>query len=168
VDERAQAQLLSRCYMGAVASGAVQNMGWYDFRNDGNDPFYNEFNFGVLRQDMSPKPAYRALATVCRSFAAGKPAAAAVEGDGVLGLQMGDALALWSPSGDREAELWFRHAPEAVLNLMGEPLDVSREASRMGVRLRAGSPVFFTGAEPQRIRARAVETADNAGGKPAK
>lgn len=152
VDERAQAQLLSRCYMGAVASGAVQNMGWYDFRNDGDDPFYNESNFGVLRQDMTPKPAYRALATVCRAFAAGKSAAAKVEGGGVLGLQMGDSLALWSPSGDREVGVWFRRAPASVRNLMGEPIDVRPGAKHMHALLRSGSPLFFIGAEPERIR----------------
>src|SRR5690606_4070006 len=64
VSEREQAQLLARCYLAAIASGACQNVSWYDFRNDGSDPFYNEYNFGVLRNDLTPKPAYRALATV--------------------------------------------------------------------------------------------------------
>ena len=167
-DERAQAQLLSRCYLCAIASGAVQNMGWYDFRNDGNDPFYNESNFGVLRGDMSPKPAYRALATVCRTFAAGKPTAAKVEGDGVLGLQMGGALALWSPAGGREATLWFKRAPAAVQNLMGEPLEVRHELNHVRVLLREGSPIFFSGAEPVRIRAGAVDAQDGKGGTPEK
>jgi hypothetical protein len=39
-------------------------MSWYDFRNDGTDPMYNEANFGVVRRDFSPKPAYLALRTV--------------------------------------------------------------------------------------------------------
>ncbi len=154
-DERAQAQMLSRCYMGAVASGAVQNMGWYDFRNDGEDPFFNEANFGVLRGDMSPKPAYRALANVCRTFAAGKPVLPEIEGEGVLGLQMGDALALWSPSGDRSVSVWFKVPPKAVFNLMGEPVDTARNLNRMRVQLCAGSPVFFARASAGRIR---VET----------
>jgi len=144
VDERAQAQLLSRCYMAAVASGAVQNMGWYDFRDDGTDPFYNEANFGVLRQDMTPKPAYRALASVCRTFAAGKPAVPKIEGDGVLGLQMGDGLALWSPAADRGVSVWFKIPPKSVCNLMGEPVEVGRKLNRVTVQLQAGSPVFFT------------------------
>lgn len=152
VNERAQAQLLSRCYMGAVASGVIQNMGWYDFRNDGDDPFYNEANFGVLRQDMSPKPAYRALATVCRTFAAGKPMMPKVEGDGVLGLQMGDALALWSPAADRAVSVWFKVPPKAVFNLMGEPVDTVRKLNRIRVQLRAGSPVFFARAVADRVR----------------
>jgi hypothetical protein len=158
-DERAQAQLLSRCYMGAVASGAIQNMGWYDFRNDGNDPFYNEANFGVLRQDMTPKPAYRALATVCRTFASGKPAVPKIEGDGVLGLQMGDALALWSPAADRSVTVRFKSAPASACNLMGEPLECDADGRRIRVPLRASSPVFFTGAEPVGVR---VEDAGSA------
>ena len=155
VDERAQAQLLSRCYLGAVASGAVQNMGWYDFRNDGEDPFYNEHNFGVLRQGMTPKPAYRALATVCRTFASGRPEAPKIEGDGVLGLRMGDALALWSPSKSREVTVWFRKPPMRAVNLMGEPLELRKRPNAVAVTLQPGSPAFFSGAVANRIRAAA-------------
>ncbi len=153
VDERAQAQLLSRCYMGAVASGAIQNMGWYDFRDDGGDPFYNEANFGVLRQDMTPKPAYRALASVCRAFTGGKPSMPNIEGEGVLGLQMGDALALWSPAADRRVSVWFKVPPKSVSNLMGEPVDVQRKLNRITVQLPAGSPVFFARAVAGLVRA---------------
>jgi len=158
VDERAQAQLLSRCYLSAVASGAVQNVGWYDFRNDGDDPFYNEANFGVLRQDMTPKPAYRALATVCRSFAGGgKPEMPKIEGDGVLGLQMGNALALWSPSANRGVKVWFANDPPVVRNLMGELFGAACGVDNMRLALRAGCPVFLDGSPPVRIQ---VVTAD--------
>jgi len=34
---------------------------WYDWKNDGPDPKEREHNFGVVRQDLQPKPAYRAF-----------------------------------------------------------------------------------------------------------
>jgi len=36
---------------------------WYDWKNDGNDPNYNEHNFGTVTQDLQPKPAYIAIKT---------------------------------------------------------------------------------------------------------
>ncbi len=34
---------------------------WYDWKNDGPDPKEREHNFGVVTQDLQPKPAYRAF-----------------------------------------------------------------------------------------------------------
>jgi hypothetical protein len=37
---------------------------WYDWKNDGHDPADNEQNFGTVRENMEPKPAYTALKTM--------------------------------------------------------------------------------------------------------
>jgi polysaccharide biosynthesis protein PslG len=37
---------------------------WYDWKNDGDDPKENEHNFGTVRSDLTPKPAYTAIKTV--------------------------------------------------------------------------------------------------------
>lgn len=42
---------------------------WYDWKNDGNDPNENEHNFGVVKPDLSPKPAYTAIQTLTRELA---------------------------------------------------------------------------------------------------
>ena len=55
---------IARTYLDAIASGVVANTCWYDFRNDGNDPFNFEFNMGIVDHDFRPKPAYRAYATL--------------------------------------------------------------------------------------------------------
>jgi beta-xylosidase len=34
---------------------------WYDFQNDGTDPKDGEHNFGLLNNDLTPKPAYHAI-----------------------------------------------------------------------------------------------------------
>ncbi|HOV74632.1 MAG TPA: beta-galactosidase [Candidatus Hydrogenedentes bacterium] len=159
VDERAQAQLLARCYLAAVASGAIQNIGWYDFRNDGDDPFYFEANFGTLRTDLTPKPAYRALATVCRTFDKGKPGMPKRLPKGVLALEMGDALAVWTQ--DKPATVTCRVGRGGlnVSNLMGEPVQVERDGSTLTVPLRPGSPVFMKGAKVKVLVPREKKTA---------
>ena len=37
---------------------------WYDWKNDGHDPADNEQNFGTVKEDLEPKPAYTALKTM--------------------------------------------------------------------------------------------------------
>lgn len=36
---------------------------WYDWKNDGTDPNYNEHNFGTVTHDLKPKPSYLAIKT---------------------------------------------------------------------------------------------------------
>ncbi|MGC8886625.1 MAG: cellulase family glycosylhydrolase [Verrucomicrobiia bacterium] len=36
---------------------------WYDWKNDGTDPAYNEHNFGTVTHDLQPKPSYVAIKT---------------------------------------------------------------------------------------------------------
>lgn len=59
--ELGQAQLLVRM-MALQLSAGVSRIFWYDFRNDGIDPTNPEHNFGLIRQDNSPKPAVVAYA----------------------------------------------------------------------------------------------------------
>jgi len=37
---------------------------WYDWKNDGHDPADNEQNFGTVKEELEPKPAYTALKTM--------------------------------------------------------------------------------------------------------
>ncbi|MCC6487014.1 MAG: beta-galactosidase [Candidatus Hydrogenedentes bacterium] len=145
-DERAQAQLLARCYLSAIASGACENISWYDFRNDGEDPFYNESNFGVLRSDLTPKPAYRALATICQRLATGTPRLRDDFGEGILAFEMGESLALWAPINDGSVRIHARGEGLRIRNLMGETLEPKRDGTLYELELQAGAPVFLTGA----------------------
>jgi len=142
--ERQQASLLARCYLTAVASGACQNVSWYNFRSDGSDPFYNEHNFGVLRADLTPKPAYRALATVCRSLDRGRPVLRKDFGEGVWALQMGDTVALWTTQSPLDVTV-TSPGPIKAVNLMGEPLKSSTRQGHIKLKLRPACPVFVKG-----------------------
>jgi len=64
VSEEMQANYLVRAFLLAASSPAVERMFWYDLQNDGDDPAEGEFNFGLLRTDKTPKPSYRAFATM--------------------------------------------------------------------------------------------------------
>ncbi|MBI4558871.1 MAG: beta-galactosidase [Candidatus Hydrogenedentes bacterium] len=145
-DERTQAQILARCYLISAASEVCRSFSWYDLRNDGTDRFYNEYNFGVLRRDYIPKPAYRALATVCRTLDQGEPQRVSGFGESVYGLRMGEALALWSPRAIR-VTCKVESGNVRVVNLMSEELEVDLKDGTLQLELRPNSPVFITGAK---------------------
>lgn len=79
-DEMAQAFYVVRMMLLNFASGVPVSV-WYDWKDDGDDPSDPENRFGLVRQDLTPKPAYRALATAISALA-GKSLACSNEGDG--------------------------------------------------------------------------------------
>ncbi len=64
MDEETQADYLVRTFLLARTSRSIERVFWYDFQNDGEDPGEAEFNFGIVRKDGTPKPAFAALKTL--------------------------------------------------------------------------------------------------------
>lgn len=60
--ETMQAAYAARTFINARRYGLAQKVFWYDFQDDGTDPGNKENNFGFIRKDFSPKPAYVATA----------------------------------------------------------------------------------------------------------
>ncbi|HAZ62902.1 MAG TPA: hypothetical protein DCZ72_04745 [Armatimonadetes bacterium] len=151
VDETEQARLLARCYLSAVGSGAVTSMSWYNYRNDGVDPFYNETNFGVIRRDFSPKPAYQALRTVCTTLAGARDGAELDLGPGWLAYRYqttaGAAVALWS---QQTTLVRLAAAPGTeVVELMGERAPLTDRA----YLLAANTPLILAGTDRVNVAA---------------
>jgi len=147
--ERQQAALLARSYLSAIGSGASRNICWYDFRNDGWNPYYNEENFGITYQDLTPKPAYRALASVCRTFQKGAPAVTripiGIAAGSVYLFRMGDASAVWSDDVRVRVALTLAGSP-TILNLMGEPAAAEQKDGRWRVETDALHPLILPAA----------------------
>jgi len=147
VSEREQAVLIARCYVDAVASGACRSVSWYDFREDGLNPYYNEHHFGIVRHDLTPKPAYLAVATICRQLAGLKPGE-------VESWDSGAVLCPFSGGGRTVVAAWSHgaaqvatvdDAPEdlAIVNLMGERTRPLRRGDAALVVLQADEPVLI-------------------------
>ncbi|WP_122210307.1 hypothetical protein [Pseudomonas viridiflava] len=69
--ETTQALYMARIYLLARTVPNVKGMWWFDLYNDGPDRYDQEHNFGLLNEDLSPKPAYtmmKAIAPVVRDF----------------------------------------------------------------------------------------------------
>jgi hypothetical protein len=145
--ERAAASRLARVYLDAAASGAVGNVSWYDFRNDGESPLYNEANFGVLYHDLAPKPAYRALGTVCRTLAGLRVRERLDWGDGILAYHFSgkgrDVITACSVKGDHLICLERRGETFQVRNIMGSPAALDLKDNMSLIWLKQGNPIFI-------------------------
>ena len=138
------AAYLARMYLLARTMPYLKGLWWYDFQDDGWEATHNEHNFGLVRPDLTPKPAYYALKDVADLVAtatyAGR-AETAEEDLWVLKFEREggeDAWAVWSARerGSTQVLLGFRGAepPEQVR---------VREAGRGGVERRFGRRAWY-------------------------
>ena len=139
-----QAAYYARFLMTAAGSGKVHSVFGYDLVDDGFNPLERENHFGIVRRDFTPKPAYRAVAKVYRTFANGTPQLERKEGnDGAVVwlFRMGGKAAVWA---NRDLRLTIRTAcPTRFSNLMDETLDEGTAESELHVGPR--NPVFIDG-----------------------
>ena len=54
----------AKIYLLARTLPWLKGIYWYDFQDDGWDSDYNENNFGIIKADFTPKPAYYALKSI--------------------------------------------------------------------------------------------------------
>ncbi len=149
VTELQQASLLSRCYLCAAASGAVLSISWYDLRDDGDNPFYNEHRFGVLRNpDLAPKPAYLALGAICNTLGTQTVQGRLPAPAGVQAWRFAEGgrhtVALWSAARDVRVQL-KTVSDWRMVDMSGQTAVMPRRSSTATVDLRYGLPVLLTG-----------------------
>ena len=127
--------------MTAAGSGMIHSIYGYDFVDDGFNVLERENNFGIVRRDLTPKPAYRALAKVCRTFGSGTPALESVNlsvGKAWI-FRMGGRSAVWATE---KARLMVQtDSPTEATNLMDEKL--GDKQIRSSVTTGPLAPVFF-------------------------
>jgi len=144
VREREQALLLARCYLSALASGVVENISWYDFRNDGSDPFYFEENFGIVKNDFSLKPAYLACANICTQVKGRNIEILDFESDGLMGIKEGSTIVIWSYKKDLSVEIKAYEGLK-IFNLVGEEISTLPKGKVNSITLKKYYPVIIRG-----------------------
>ena len=156
VTERVQAELLARVYLCALGSDIDPRTFWYDFRDDGADPFYFEHNLGTLRHDGRPKPAYLAFATLTALLEGKKFVGAVDVAEGVFAFRFrgdkpkdSEVLAVWNPKSDARVELKLPAKRVRIVNTIGEATESKTRPSPsdsstrlLSLELKAGAPVY--------------------------
>jgi len=148
--QRDQATLIARTYVDAIASGVVSNISWYDFRNDGDDPFNFEYNLGIISQDFSIKPAYRSYNTVAHLLKDMIFEKEVSPSDSVIAfrfttqkLKQRSLTVFWPIGGDRIIELPVK-TTVTITNLMGEIEQLQPVNGKVSVASRKNVPLFLS------------------------
>lgn len=121
--EATQALYMARIFFLARTVPNVKGMWWYDLYNDGPNPRNQEHNFGILNEDLSPKPAYtmaKAIAPVVRDFT--YDARASVIGDGVYQLYFNKGkervLVAWTTGEPRPVQITAKASLKGPVRLI--------------------------------------------------
>lgn len=67
VNEDRQAMYLAKLWLLSAASGCPVTI-YHDWKDSGSNPFTKEHRFGIIRQNLTPKPAYNAARLVVKAF----------------------------------------------------------------------------------------------------
>jgi hypothetical protein len=154
--ERQQANYVARTYLAALAAPACRSVSWYDFREDGTDPFYNEHHFGLIRNDLTPKIGYRALAAVGQLVGSAK-FNRRIDLPGLLAFAYerpaGHVTAIWSPDDTRIVRLAVTaDAPVEVHNALNEPAHSVQTDDTLTLRLEHNLPIYLLSKTAPKIR----------------
>ncbi len=108
-DPETAAAYLARLFLLARTMPTLRGLWWYDFQDDGWRHDYNENNFGLVRPDLTPKPAWFALRAISDLVAAGEFVGRADAGDAgihVLKFRRPDGAGVWALWSAHEDDGW--------------------------------------------------------------
>lgn len=154
-DEGAQARYLVRFYALSAAAG-VQRIFWYDLRDDSNPASSPEAHFGLLRHNLSGKPAFAAYAFLSRLLRGATFVHADLAGSRGLyalhfDLRTGPLTMLWTTGGvDQTITFpWETHGAQAF-GLDGTPEgDVAVQSGQASWAVPGdGTPVYVMSSSP--------------------
>jgi endonuclease/exonuclease/phosphatase family metal-dependent hydrolase len=149
VSPERQAEMLARTYLLSLQAG-VEVVFWYEFQAPEGKPEYNEDHFGIVHRDLSPKPAYTALAALARARPAGSKVLQQAWRTGEVyhpGWQRPDgktAWALWTAGEAKDLELKLSGQITEAFDHLGSALRLEVQSGQ--VRLSVGqAPVYLIG-----------------------
>jgi len=144
VDEHRQAQFLVRQFLTNFMAGARLSI-WYDWHDDGPDPAEREHNFGIVRQDYTPKEAYQAAGVFMRELQGMELKRAIIdeavqEYRAVFGNGERQVLVIWTTGEPRSVAL--EGVKDQAVTLLGEKISLSKENGRVVVPV-SEDPVYL-------------------------
>jgi Glycosyl hydrolase catalytic core. len=140
------AAYIVRTFLWALTLPFIERLFVYDFQDDGEDPTYNEHNFGLIRFDSSPKVGYAAFNTMVRMLYRKKFVRQVEIADGVVCLVFsgddGEVWALWSADDkERKVSLNVPSKSVTIIDLMGDSRTVRPAKGQVTLTLTA-EPIF--------------------------
>lgn len=134
-----------RTFLWALTLPFIERLFVYDFQDDGEDPTYNEFNFGLIRFDGSPKVGYAAFNTMARMLYRKQFSRQVEVGEGAVCLVFsgdgGEVWAMWATDKEREISVPVPSKSVTVTDLMGNSRRIKSVKGRISLTLTE-EPVF--------------------------
>ena len=147
----------------ANASRGVPISIWYDWKNDGLDPAYNEHNFGTVSNNFALKPSYVAVQTLTRQLAGFHIARRLAPGSNEDWV-----LLLVNAAGDQKLAAWTTGQPHSLrvaggvaaagvsaVDGQGQPLPIKATGDILTLDLQT-APQYVTLLKPSRTLALAA------------
>jgi len=124
------AAYLARMFLLGRSLPYLKGIWWYDFQDDGWRAEYNEHNFGVVRPDLTGKPAYYALSAIAKLAAEAEFVGRLETADPDLWvlkfrLQGQDVLALWRAMGAPSGASGASQAVAIATTAAGTPAQIT-------------------------------------------
>ena len=140
------AAYIVRTFLWALTLPFIERLFVYDFQDDGEDPTYNEHNFGLIRFDGSPKVGYAAFNTMVRMLYRKNFARQVEIADGVVCLVFsgddGEVWVLWSADDkERKVSLPVQSKSVTIIDLMSNSRTVHPTKGQITLTLTA-EPFF--------------------------
>lgn len=134
-----------RTFLLALTLPFIERLFVYDFQDDGEDPTYNEFNFGLIRFDSSPKVGYAAFNTMARMLHQKRFVRQVEIGEGAVCLVFAgngsEVRAMWAIDGERKATVEALPAKVTIIDLMGNSQIVRTIKGQLSLTLTS-EPIF--------------------------
>ncbi|MGC9349529.1 MAG: cellulase family glycosylhydrolase [Anaerolineae bacterium] len=162
--EGQQAELLARQWLLNLAYDINLSV-WYDWRDNGTDPYNAQHHFGTIDHHYNPKPAYRAastLTTALRGYRYLRRVPLESAEDYLLLFQNGPniAMAIWTVRNPHTILLPVSVLDVEVVSMLGEARTVPSEGQGLAITISTS---------PQYLRFRADQAvADLGGWRPAR
>ena len=151
--------------LAAAPSLGLSGYFWYDLLDDGTDPHEPEHHFGLLRSDLSPKPAFFAYKTLVRQIAdrTFERRFELKEDTSLWGMQyrgkagQDNVLVLWREGKGRETPLWIGGKTGSVIGETSDLMGVGLSSATLGngrlVNI-SDAPIYihYSGANPLTAR----------------
>lgn len=153
--EEDQAIFLPQAILLSLRFG-IERYFWYEFQAPERDDFDKEHHFGIVHQQLDPKPAYHAYSTLTRACPAGAqidPTQPLIQGNlCVVSWTRKDgtkAWAVWAPSGETEVSVKIGPGFRAAADLFGKTLPITEQTDK----ITFGPGVYyFTGPETMKFQ----------------
>jgi len=139
------AAYIVRTFLWALTLPFVERLFVYDFQDDGEDPTYNEFNFGLIRFDGSPKVGYAAFNTMVRMLHRKRFLRQVEVDEGAVCLAFAsdseEVWAMWAIEGERKVTVSIPSKAVTIVDLMGNSRTVQPVKGQISLTLTA-EPIF--------------------------